>query len=101
MLHITQLIYLHPGPEAEKSFLEFESMVLPLMSKYGGELMLRIRPGRDQKIEGSLEPPYEIHIVSFPSEQALTAYLKDDERLKYLHLKEKAISEGMIFKGVS
>lgn len=101
MLHITQLIYLHPGPEAEKSFLEFEAKVLPLMSKYGGELLLRIRPEKEQKIEGSMESPYEIHIVSFPSEQELTDYLKDDERLKQLHLKEKAISEGIIYKGVS
>ncbi|HNR09210.1 MAG TPA: DUF1330 domain-containing protein [Saprospiraceae bacterium] len=98
MLHITQVIYLHPGPEAEQSFLEFESRVLPLMSNHGGELLLRLRPQKEQKIEGSLEPPFEVHLVSFPSEESLAAYLNDPERLKYLHLKEQAIREAVVYR---
>ena len=67
------------------------------MSKYRGELLLRLRPRQEQKIEGSLEPPFEVHLVSFTSEEALTAYMKDGERLKYLHLKEQAIRDVKVY----
>ena len=39
MIYLTQLVYVRPGEE--ETFREFEDAVLPLLAKYGGELLLR------------------------------------------------------------
>lgn len=98
MIFLTQIIYLHPGEEDVLD--EFESIALPAMAKYKGDLLMRLRPSVDQFIEGSMLPPYEVHLVSFPGENELKAFLMDEERQKYLHLKDKAIQSSLIYKGV-
>lgn len=78
MVVITQLIYLHPGKEIV--FDEFEAMAIPLIGKHGGELLLRLRPTQDGVIAGSIDVPYEIHLVRFPSDVALASFTADPER---------------------
>jgi uncharacterized protein (DUF1330 family) len=94
---ITQLIYIHPG--AEKIFDEFEAVAIPLIAKYGGTLMLRIRPEPAAIIEASDDPPYEVHLVEFPTESAFLQFMKDEERKRFLHLKEQAIRSSVLIKG--
>lgn len=97
MIYITQFIYIKEGQESV--FNEFESFAIPIISKYGGELELRTRPQKESKNEGTMETPYEIHLVSFPSEQNFQAFLKDKERNKYVHLKEQSIKTITLIKG--
>jgi hypothetical protein len=97
MLYVTQLIYLHPGKE--KTFHEFEDTVLPLLKKYEGELLLRLRPNEGSVIAGSLEGPYEVHLIRFPHEAALSAYARDDERERVLTLKNEAVRATLLVKG--
>ena len=42
MFFITQLIYIKQGQE--KVFDQFEEIAMPLISKYNGRLLLRVRP---------------------------------------------------------
>ena len=42
MIYITQLIYIKKGQE--NIFDEFEAVAIPIISKYNGQLLLRIRP---------------------------------------------------------
>lgn len=78
---ITQLIYLNDG--GEQGFLEYESLVLPLLEKYGGGLELRLRPGRDNFIYPSEgEVPYEVHIVSFETKEDFERFKNDPVRIK-------------------
>jgi len=98
MIYITQLIYIKEGQE--DIFNEFESHAIPIISNYNGELTLRIRPEADAFIEiGSIERPYEIHLVSFKTEADFSAFLKDEERNKFLHLKEQSIKVSILIKG--
>jgi len=97
MIVLTQVIYLKPGQE--KIFDEFEAIAIPGIARYGGQLLMRLRPSAVQWIEGSMKPPYEIHLVSFNHEAELNAFLQDEERRRYLHLKEKAIESSIIYKG--
>jgi hypothetical protein len=53
-LYLTQIMYIHAG--REQTFEAFESVVLPLLTKYRGELVLRLR---GDKIAGSAEAPHE------------------------------------------
>jgi hypothetical protein len=97
MIHITQLIYLNHG--CESLFDEFESIAIPLIAKYNGLLLLRVRPDFASYIETNMEKPYEIHLVEFLEETDFIAFMADDERKKFLHLKEKAIKTSVLYKG--
>jgi hypothetical protein len=70
------------------------------MARYQGELLMRIRPTADQFIEGTMLPPQEIHLVRFPGEEQLKAFLQDKQRQEYLHLKEQSIETSLIYKGL-
>jgi uncharacterized protein (DUF1330 family) len=98
VIYFTQLIYIKAGEE--ETFQEFENVALPLLKQYNGDLLLRIRPTESQKIEGTIEMPYEIHLVSFTSETDFENFKGDKTRSNFLHLKEKAIRSVMLIKGV-
>ncbi|MEZ4886262.1 MAG: DUF1330 domain-containing protein [Chitinophagales bacterium] len=97
MIYITQLIYIKEGEE--EIFHEFENVALPLLKKYSGELLLRIRPSDDALIEGTLQKPYEIHFITFSREADLQDFMTDEDRKQYLHLKKKAIQSVILVKG--
>lgn len=97
MIYITQLIFVKEGKET--IFQEFESFAIPLMKKYGGEMLHRFRPRKEDYIDPMNEMPYEVHILSFDSDKDLSNFMKDEERLQYLHLKEASIEATLLIKG--
>ncbi len=98
MIYITQLIFVKEGKE--DTFLEFESFVIPIMEKYNGKINYRIRPDKENFIDNNQkETPFEIHFISFDSELDLQNFLKNDERLKFVHLKEESVKSTLLIKG--
>jgi len=97
MIFITQLIYIREGQQS--AFNEFEKIAIPIISKYNGKLLFRYKPEPSNILEESIETPYEIHLVEFESEEDLNNFFKDEERKKYVHLKEQAIREVWLLKG--
>lgn len=97
MILITQLIYIIDGQE--KAFDEFESIAIPAILKYNGRLLLRIRPGEDNFIESHIDKPYEIHLVEFRHQEDFENFMKDEERKKFLHLKEQSIRDSILIQG--
>ena len=97
MIYITQLIYIIEGQE--KIFNQFEDIAIPIISKYNGRLLLRVRPGNDSFVEHLIERPYEIHLVEFDSEQDFENFKHDEERKKFLHLKEQSIKTAILIQG--
>ncbi len=97
MIYITQFIYIKPGREA--TFLEFEDFAIPLMEKYGGELLSRIRPSQESFIAGTEKPPYEIHFIRFKKQRKLDEFLNCDERLNFVHLKNESVTSILMVKG--
>ena len=97
MIYLTQLVYVHEG--RERAFDEFEDVVLPLLAKYRGELLLRLRPDGASFIAGSGEMPYEMHIVKFESEDDFTRYSNDEERRRVLRLKDESVRSALLIKG--
>ena len=65
-----------------------------------GRLLLRVRPQEDAFIENSIDKPYEIHLVEFDSEQDFKNFMLDEDRKKFLHLKEQSIELSVLYKGV-
>lgn len=97
MLFITQLIYIKEGQE--NVFHQFEDIAIPTILKYNGRLLLRVRPGEGAIIEKNMEAPYEIHLVEFASENDFKNFMKDEERKRFLHLKEQSIRSVLLIKG--
>ena len=97
MIFFTQLVYIKEGQSA--AFFEFEEVAIPLIAKYGGELLLRVRPTPDTVIDGVIETPFEIHLVSFKTEDDFKRFSQDEERRRFLHLKEQAIETVILWKG--
>ncbi|HEV8246480.1 MAG TPA: hypothetical protein VGP93_11960, partial [Polyangiaceae bacterium] len=83
----------------EEPFHSFEAAVLPLLAKYRGELLLRLRPSESSLIGGSAEMPYELHVVRFETEADLANYSADDERQRHLQLKDESVRRTLTIKG--
>ena len=98
MIFITQLIHIIPGQE--DIFNQFEDIAIPIISKYNGKLLLRVRPDKDAYVEHHMDLPYEIHLVSFESEDDFENFKKDGERKRFLHLKEQSIRDVVLIKGI-
>ncbi|MGB1041670.1 MAG: hypothetical protein ACPGVD_12405, partial [Flavobacteriales bacterium] len=76
MIYLTQLIFIKPGKEEQ--FLEFEKIAIPLLEKYNGRIIYRIRPKKENFVSEEKETPYEIHFISFESEKDFNEFMKDD-----------------------
>lgn len=98
MIYLTQLIYIKEGQE--EVFHQFEDIAIPLIAKYKGRLLLRIRPSENAFIEHSIEKPYEVHLAMFDSEQDFKDFMMDEERKKFLHLKEQSIQSSILIQGI-
>lgn len=96
-IYITQLIYLNDGEE--NTFYQFEDIAIPIISKYNGKLLLRVRPSKNEIVESNIDHPYEIHLVEFATEVDFENFKQDEERKKSLHLKEKSIKSVLLIKG--
>jgi len=97
VIYLTQLIYIQEGQE--EIFDEFESIAIPIIRNYNGELVLRIRPDKEALIEGTIELPYEIHLVLFQTQEDYENFTDDEERKRFLHLKEESIRETILIHG--
>ncbi|REG96279.1 DUF1330 domain-containing protein [Flavobacterium aquicola] len=98
MIFITQLIYVVEGQE--EVFHQFEDVAIPTILKYNGQLLLRVRPDDKNYVESIIEKPYEIHLVQFASEEDFENFKHDEERKKFLHLKDQSIRATLMVKGV-
>src|SRR6185312_8171048 len=99
MLYITQLIYIQEGKE--QTFHEFEDIAIPVISKYNGRLLLRIRPVANSIIYTDGPSPYEVHLISFETQQDFDAFKQDAERKKFLHLKEESVKSSLLIQGLA
>ena len=97
MIYLTQLIYIKEGQE--EIFHQFEDIAIPAILKYNGRLLIRIRPDKSSIIEDNIGNPYEIHLVEFESDQDFRNFSQDEERKKFLHLKDKSVQSILLIKG--
>ena len=97
MLYVTQLIYIQAGKE--EVFNQFEDIAIPAIAKYHGRLLFRVRPAEDSFVAYNIDRPYEIHLVEFDTETDFNNFMHDEERKKFLHLKEQSIKSQWLIKG--
>lgn len=97
MIYLTMFIFIKEGKETV--FHQFEDSVLPILDDYKGKLIYRLRPKNEAYISFEEELPYEIHFLSFESEQDFINFTKDERRTLFLELKEDSIKSTFLVKG--
>ena len=80
-------------------FDQFEAMAIPIIAKYNGRLLFRLRPSSEDFIEAQIEKPYEIHLVEFDTAEDFQRFMLDEERKQFLYLKEASIRASVLYKG--
>lgn len=98
MIYLTQLIYIKEGQE--NVFHQFEDIAIPAISRYNGRLLVRVRPDDLSIVESHIGSPYEIHLVEFDTEQDFSNFQQDEERRKFLHLKDESVESILLVKGI-
>ena len=80
---------------AVDKFRAFESHAAKVMKKHGGRIERTVVVVAD----GSPELIREIHVVTFPSEAAFTAYRKDEQLAELAHLRDQSVVHTELFVG--
>ena len=97
MIFITQLVYIKQGKESV--FHQFENIAISTILKYNGRLLIRVRPENNSFVESNIDSPYEIHLIEFNTEQDFENFKQDEERKKFLYLKDQSVESILLIKG--
>ena len=88
---LSVLLWAWTGREAE--LVEYEDAVLPYVADHGGAVLYRART------HGERDEPNEIHLIQFPSEAALDAYIKDPRPVPCLvGVRDQAIERTQLLR---
>jgi uncharacterized protein (DUF1330 family) len=89
---VTLCVLLWARAGAEPGLIEYEDAVLPLVPVHGGRLRERVRT------DGTDGAPLEIHMLEFPSEDALEAYMQDPQRVAMTEARDRAIERTAVYR---
>ncbi|MQA92646.1 MAG: hypothetical protein GEU90_20895 [Gemmatimonas sp.] len=87
-------LWINPTRVAE--FVAYERRASRIMARYGGQIERAIRLDGEPRSE---EPPFEIHIVRFPDEDAFDCYRSDSELTALSPAREEVILRTSIERG--
>jgi len=77
------LLWAHAGQD--RALVAYEDTVLQLVSSHRGRVLQRART------DGAENGPLEIHVLQFPNERALDAYMQDPKRAALAAERDRAI----------
>jgi uncharacterized protein (DUF1330 family) len=89
-LTLCVLLWAHPG--AEEVLTAYEDQVLAFVPDHGGRVIQRARSS------GAGGYPLEIHLLEFPSPQALDAYVADGRRQALAEDRDRAIAKTEVIE---
>ncbi len=90
---IVASLFIHPGRETE--FEQFETAAELIMQRYGGRIERRI----GFLASADSGHPHEVHLVTFPDEQAFERYRTDVDLQALADLRTRAIARTTIWIG--
>jgi uncharacterized protein (DUF1330 family) len=89
---VTLCVLLTPVGGKEADLVTYEDLVLPMLERHGGHMLHRVR-----RADGGNDP-YEVHLIDFPDDDAVAAYLEDPERLALSAMRDDAILATRIIR---
>jgi uncharacterized protein (DUF1330 family) len=84
------LLWARDGEEV--TLVEYEDRVLALLPEHGARVQQRVRS------DGADGAPLEVHLLEFPSEAALDAYMADERRVALSALRERGIARTQVLR---
>ena len=95
MVELCVLLWANEGRADE--LVAYEDAVLALLPDHGGRVLSRVRTVAADGPVASAEP-LEIHLIGFPSEDAVASYLADERRLALAEEREAAIERTQLLR---
>ncbi|MGK3997749.1 hypothetical protein [Sorangium sp. So ce1024] len=92
---MTLVVILTVRCDALDAFRAYERQAAAVMARYGGAIEQTVVTAPDS---GGICLK-EIHLVTFPDEQALSAYRRDGELAAVAHLRDASVVETEILRG--
>ena len=92
-MSITLCVLLWARPGQQAALVAYEDAVLPLLADHGGSVLQRARNTGDDEDE-----PHEVHLLAFPSDDALAAYMADDRRAALAATRDAAIAKTEVLR---
>jgi hypothetical protein len=93
-LTLVVALFVHPGRKAE--FDEFEGRAADIMRRHGGCIERRIAIAAADPTE-----PDEVHVVTFPDQNALDRYQQDPELVALAHVRARTIRRTIVWRGAT
>lgn len=94
MVTLCVLLWAVDGREAD--LIAYEDQVLQLLPDHGGRVLQRVRTSGTAN--GTADDPLEVHVLEFPSDDALDAYMNDPRRTALSDARERAISRTQVLR---
>ncbi|BCM91576.1 hypothetical protein IAD21_03451 [Abditibacteriota bacterium] len=94
-LHLIVRLWLHPEANVAE-FEEFERAVAQILQNHGGRIERAFRT--EEPTNGN--EPFEIHLVSFPDDEAFKSYRSDELTLALAPQRERLIARTEIWRGI-
>ena len=88
---VTLCVLLWPRPGAADALIAYEDQALELVAEHGGQVRAR---ARTDGVDGA---PLEIHLISFPSDDAFAAYMNDPRRQAMAEERDRAIERTEVY----
>ena len=89
---VTLCVLLWARPGAADALVAYEDAVLPLVATHRGRVRERVRT------DGSDDGPPEVHVLEFPSDSALDAYMNDPQRQELSAARDEAIARTAVYR---
>lgn len=89
---VTLCVLLWSVPGNEDELVGYEDLVLARLATYGGRVLHRVR--RDQ----TSQSPYEVQVIELPTQDALTEFMADPERLGLADMRARAVERTEIIR---
>ncbi len=90
---ITLCVLLWANEGGHEDLVAYEDAVLALMPDHDARVIQRVRTQGEP-----LDEPYEVHVLEFPNDEALDAYLADPRRIARADDRDRAIARSEILR---
>ena len=91
-MSVTLCVLLWAQPGQEEALVVYEDVVLELLPAHGASVVSRVR-----SIDAP-DGPHEVHVLRFPSEEALESYLADPRRAALAAQRDGAIARTQLLR---
>lgn len=97
---LTLVVLLHVDPRHMDDYARYEGAASHIMKRHGGRIERRIGLTADTTESGEASrAPHEVHLVTFPSEDAFDDYIQDPALAEWADLRARVIQRTEVWRG--